>query len=127
MYLYLKYTIKRVFLTTRNFGEIVKICILVRLNLMFQLHKTMSTLYNGARVQVRKHYQRIPCLPDYRNTVVGDTLPCVAESSNNSDWFAVAKHLSLVNFPNLPICQLFPLTIKPTIRCNYIILHCYLL
>ena len=83
-------------MTRRNFGEIVKICILARLNLTFQSHKTMSTLYNGAKVQVRKHYQRISCLQDYRNTVVGDTLLCVAESSNSSDRFAVAKHLTVL-------------------------------
>ena len=63
---------------------------------MFQSHKTMPTLYNGARVPVRKHYQRIPCLPDNRDTAVEDTLPCVAESSNSSDRFAVAKHLTVL-------------------------------
>ena len=75
----------------RNFGKIVKICtcILARLNFTFQTH----TFHNGAgaRVQVRKHCERIPRLLHYRDTVVRETLLCVAESSNSSDRFAVAK------------------------------------
>ena len=55
-------------------------------------------------MQVRKHCERIPCLPDYGDTVVGETLPCVAESGNSSDWFAVAN---LANFPNSPIRRNF--------------------
>ena len=39
---------------------------------------------------IRKCCERIPRLPDRRDTVVGETLPCVAESSN-SYRFAVAK------------------------------------
>ena len=47
----------------------------------------MATFDNGARVQVRK-----PHLPDRRRgTVVGETLPCVAESSNSSDRIAVVN------------------------------------
>ena len=51
----------------------------------------MLTFDNGAGVQVRKHCERIPHLPDHRDTVVGETLPYIAESSNSSDRFAVAK------------------------------------
>ena len=41
--------------------------------------------------QVKKHCERIPYLPDRRDTVVGETLPCVAETSNSSERFTVAK------------------------------------
>ena len=77
----------------RNFGEIIKICLLARLNLMFQVRVTKPRL----RLIMEPEYRlestviRYHCLPDYRDTVVGDTLPCVAESSNNSDRFAVAN------------------------------------
>ena len=37
-------------------------------------------------MQVRKCCERIPHLPDHRNTVVEETISCVAESSNSSDW-----------------------------------------
>ena len=61
----------------------------------FQAHVTKPRLFlimdHGAGVHVRKRCGKIPCLPDHRNTVVRETLPCVAESSNNSDRFAVAK------------------------------------
>ena len=51
----------------------------------------MPTFDNGSWSATRKHCERIPHLPDYIDTVVGDTLPCVAESTNSSDRFAVAK------------------------------------
>ena len=46
---------------------------------------------DGARVQVRKHCERILRLPDCRDTEVGEILPSVAESTNSSDRFVVAK------------------------------------
>ena len=72
----------------------------------------MPTFGNGAGVQVRKYCERIPRLPDYRDTVVGETLPCVAESSNSSDSFAVAN---LANFQIRQFAKIFPSPIKPTI------------
>ena len=55
----------------------------------FQPRVTISHLLL-ARVQNKKHWERIPDLPDDRDTVVRETLPCAAESSSSSDKFAVA-------------------------------------
>ena len=39
----------------------------------------MPTFDNGAGVQARKCCEKIPHLPDHRDTVVGETLPCVSQ------------------------------------------------
>ena len=71
----------------------------MRLNVTFQARVAKPCLLlkmdHGAGVQFKKHCERIPCLPDRRDTVVGKTLhvhvPCVVETSNSSDRFTVAK------------------------------------
>ena len=64
-----------------------------RLNLIFQacITKSCLLLIMEPGMQVRKRCERIPHLPDDRDTVVGEILTCVPESSNSSDRFAVAK------------------------------------
>ena len=82
-------------LTRRYFGKIVKKLYIGEIKFDFSCTCTKPYLHlimdNRAGVQVRKRCERIPHLPDRRDTVVGETLPCVADSCNNSDRFAVAK------------------------------------
>ena len=109
-----------VFLTRRNFGEIVRTCILSRLILTFQARVTKPRLLliidHGAGVQVRKCCERIPYLPDRRGTVVGETLVQQSQVTVVTDCSSIIKlYFNLVKFPNSPIWQTFFFSTKT--RC----------
>ena len=74
----------------RNFGEIENICILLRLNFIFQACITKSCLLLIMEPECRLK-SAVRGYHIYMMVVVRETLPCVAESSNSSDRFAVAK------------------------------------
>ena len=74
-------------MTRRNLGEIVKICILAKLNLTFQAHVTKPCLL--LIMEPEPEYSAVRGYHVYQtvwDTEVGETPPC-----NNSDRFAVAK------------------------------------
>ena len=82
------------------------------------MHVLLNHTYINNGVQIRKCCERIPCLQAHRDTVVGETLPCVAESSNSSDRIAVTLIWRI--FQIHQFAKMFPSPIKPTVRYTYV-------